>query len=294
MSMFRRTIVAICAAAVLPLIYASVASAAGTPTIGVINVLPVLEPTSVQFLTNVNPNGAATTVKVEYAETNPEKGEYQIWSTQGIGSGSANVPVTAHPTGLAPRKTYQWRVTASNSSGSTVKYGTTSKSQWHVEGLANGTSKPVPVGISGTFALEYNSSGVPIKLECHSSGSATIHTLYGASDSYSMTMSNCHYYVYGTEACTPKKGFSLSFTGTLTSKESYVLPEFCPGEGEKTPVNFQHPFAAQLVSGGWENPVSGFVVTDDVTVKGNAGTITMNQEWWLAGEYLGKKFWVEE
>ncbi|MHB1885943.1 MAG: hypothetical protein ACYCVV_13225, partial [Acidimicrobiales bacterium] len=66
----------------------------------------------------VNPNGLQTTYQFQYG-TSTSYGLVSPPSPQGIGSGTSAVPVTANISGLSPDTTYDFRLTASSSAGST-------------------------------------------------------------------------------------------------------------------------------------------------------------------------------
>jgi glycosidase len=76
-----------------------------------------LAQTSATLNAAVNPNGGTTTVQFQYGRTSNYG---STTSTQNIGSGTNPVPVSASITGLTRGRTYHFRISATNSVGTTL------------------------------------------------------------------------------------------------------------------------------------------------------------------------------
>ena len=76
-----------------------------------------LAQTSAALNATVNPNGGTTTVQFQYRRTSNYG---STTSTQNIGSGTNPVPVSASITGLTRGRTYHFRISATNSVGTTL------------------------------------------------------------------------------------------------------------------------------------------------------------------------------
>ena len=76
-----------------------------------------LAQTAATLNASVNPNGATTTVEFQYGRTSSYG---STTSTQNIGSGSNPVAVSASISGLTRGRTYHFRVSATNSAGTTL------------------------------------------------------------------------------------------------------------------------------------------------------------------------------
>lgn len=112
----RRLVSAIvCAWAVLALA-ASTATAAGEPAASTGNATAI-SPTSASLNGTVNPEGQATSYYFEYG-TSTSYGSQT--PTSPVGSGSADIKVTAPLSALTPQTTYHYRVVAINASGTTL------------------------------------------------------------------------------------------------------------------------------------------------------------------------------
>ena len=91
-------------------------SGAARPSINSFSVSGITDTTAI-LSAAVTPNGAATTVSSQYGMTT----SYGSTTTsQSIGSGNSPINVTANLTGLAPGTTYHYRVSASNTNGTTL------------------------------------------------------------------------------------------------------------------------------------------------------------------------------
>jgi hypothetical protein len=82
----------------------------------------------------VNPNGLATTYKIEYGTILPYNKSTSTFTVSG--TGEAPVAVSAELLGLNARTTYHYRISATNSSGTTTTADTLLETQadWKVEG----------------------------------------------------------------------------------------------------------------------------------------------------------------
>ena len=76
-----------------------------------------VEPTAVDLLAKINPNGAATTYRFEYGTTTSYGSSVPV-PDAGIGAATSDQNVTQHITGLTSDTTYHFRVVATSSAGS--------------------------------------------------------------------------------------------------------------------------------------------------------------------------------
>jgi hypothetical protein len=75
-----------------------------------------LTPTEADLTAEINPNGADTTYRFDYG-TDTSYGQTVPVPDADIGSGTTDVAVTQHITGLSPNTTYHWRILATNANG---------------------------------------------------------------------------------------------------------------------------------------------------------------------------------
>lgn len=243
---------------------------------------------------SANPNGLATTAKLEYREEGTA--EWKVALTKELGAGTSSVeigPTTVN--GVTPSVFYEVRLSATNKSGTV--YDTT---PWA------GSFGGVWVGIAGqlhnegsefssagTLKIEYTESGKPVKFECTESGYGSIGHLKGAGDSYHVTPSGCIVYISGKAVCEQKLlGFWFDSTFTDETGTHYFIPCFRdPEGGGEWNLNLTAPLhvaGLKFVSA----VTQAATATAPAMVLGHAATFTITSNWNLSGINVGKKWWL--
>jgi hypothetical protein len=238
----------------------------------------------------VNPNGAATSVTIEYEKRYAVE-EWAVAGSMEIGSGSAYVKVTGQALPLLQRQLYRMRARATNSYGTIIRAGTLLELNWNVD---NGIGKE-PITTSsytapGTFTTEWNGSGYSRKLACNQESTGEFGP-EAASESLKVTLSGCAYYIGGKLECHPKGSYIVNLGNTFLAKNDISM-EFCPGEeGVLSPVRFPNPFS---VNGGSDigeyKTAHVMTMTTQGSVLGSSATMSMSTNWQLTGINVGKKF----
>jgi hypothetical protein len=246
------------------------------------------------FTASANPNGYATTLRIEYRESPSES--FKIAASKEIGSGSSPVSWKYSFNGLKPVTEYTLRTTAVNSHGTVSSTGELFWSRWGVG--KSWATKVSSFASTGKLRLEYTAAGYPVKLECNESGYGTLNHPGGATDTYHVSATGCVAYYKGVETC---KAPSLSFTldGTYTSlNPSFEYPMCGESEGGATPLLvFSEPVRAKQTSGAWvQEVIEKLTLTGNVVYGGSNATLSIETNWQLTGENKGEKFvwWYEE
>lgn len=266
-------------------LYSASASAAGVPT----QVEASWRKSGIahfEFVGKANPNGAATTLNLEYRK----KGTAEAFTTvlsKSIGSGTTQQTVSTVVGGLKPMVWYETRVTATNSFGSKTATDFW-ETRWRVAGVPAGTAVPYSTS-GGNFRLEYTASGsVKTKVECNEASTGTLNSTEGASDQFKLGLSSCVTYENGVEVCKPTAPWGITLNGTFTSELSYINWNVCPNSETVMPLSFTSPFIVTMAElQKVEQPVT---MTANASYGFWPATITINSTWRLAGEYSGKKF----
>lgn len=273
----------------------SSAFAAGKPIIGAFNIGNPEEShentehegtlTTAKPRVTVNPNGAATTYKLEYGTTS-SLGE----KTGEVAIGSGTVPVENSPTltGLLPETRY-FRISATNSYGSS--FGPTEKL-----GVEYGKWQPGKAGIfptsygsTGTFVIAfagYPFGGDTTEISCSSWGSGTLGSSGGIGDKYSIHPSGCAVYVDGEKDCSATVPSNWSLNERLLFSESAVtikLSADCPifiSEQITLPIGKQFTLTDEGFTQHINLPV---VIQGTTSFGGHPGTITDSSTWSLTG-----------
>ena len=155
--------------ALLAALLACGAAAAATAPSALTGPVSAVTGTSATVSGTINPNGTATTWTVDYGSSS----SYGSMTTaQDAGSGTSSTGVSANLTGLSPGTTYHYRISATNSGGTTN--GT--------DGLF--TTLPAPGAIT-RGASNVTQSSVTLNGTVQPNGSATTWTFeYGKTTSY--------------------------------------------------------------------------------------------------------------
>lgn len=170
-------LVGICAFAAL---FSSVAAAAGKPEIKLKAVTSGIN----EIIVNreINPNGASTTYKLEYGPTEALGSSTEVTELKGL----SWEPVQQVVGGLYPRKTYYYRVSATNSYGTTTEaIQKKNTSRWQYGTLPTETF----VG-SGNLTMYLPTFG-ELKISCNVAFSGAIGSKGGVEDSFNPQVSGC-------------------------------------------------------------------------------------------------------
>jgi hypothetical protein len=187
---------------------------------------------------SIDPNGSSTTYKVEYGKT---KLYGQTTQSFTIGSGSEPVPFTIQLPGVEQMSTYHFRVSATNSSGTTTTSDATFESlhSWTVEG-----KRVTELGSPANFADHYK-SGVSeghvefrgilgnkaVRVYCKQS--ASMHGALGVEFAGLVFKNGCFFQEVESQkklaACKPMNGITLNLNGGLGQTAPIVIELGEPG-----------------------------------------------------------------
>jgi hypothetical protein len=241
----------------------------------------------------VNPNGAATTYKIEYGKTALYGSSTTVTSA---GNGTSAVAVSAIMPGLEPMTTYHYRISATNSFGTTVSEDVLFEMllQWKIEGSPiSGTVKfqtfsstPVTLLAEGTIG------GVAVKITCEND----FHSDKGRGTgvlgvSYHQPFINCKTFLNGKESnpCKPQSTFNFDLNGVSVPLASTVF-EF----GEECSIGEQ----ISLAGGGFElnaMPEAKFpsvTMTEHLPYFGMTVTVTAPEMYLVDALSVNKKFGI--
>jgi hypothetical protein len=273
-------------------VFSASALAAGPPIVTV-NAANNLRLNSATGSGTVDKNGAANaTVKIEYGKTKSYGQSITLWNKV---TATGAVPVSELMTGLEPMATYHYRISATNSYGTTVSEDVAFEQllQWKVAGKTLSELSYGPViweDYSGTWAFtgEGTLGGTSVKLSCEADyrgAESNAHGKLGVS--YAFPLKGCKFFAKGIEqpACKPASLTSVEANGLLqtTSATSVNLGEEC-AFGESLPLPVGYGIAA--TSEG---------VRHSVTLLGHAGQLNFsltNPEMELGGAYIGTAFGI--
>ena len=239
----------------------------------------------------VNPNGASTTYKIEYGKT---KAYGSTTKSVSVGSGSSAVPIKQFLYGLEPLTTYHYRVSATNSFGTTVSEDRAFEMllAWKVEGK-NLSEYPKGVGLGTVvpgptvFTAEGKIAGITTKVVCESEAEY-IGSFLGSK--YNFSFSKCTTYLNGAEskACAPATPQVINLNGVMVPAAGTVISmgELCP-VGEQIPLTGSG-FSVGALTEAKSLPVT---LTEPLPIFGMKATIS-NPAWILIGEQIGKKFGI--
>lgn len=236
----------------------------------------------------INPNGEATTYKVEFGPT-PSFG----YSTPefSVGAGTVFAYVDREVRGLLPGATNYIRVAAKNKSGTT--YGETITES--LEGWEFTGTRPAPYVANGAFTVKFDHpiAGAEMKFSCNSTAGGKLGSSGGTSDEYNIAPSGCGLYANG-EKCSSATVNTIHLNGRLVDSEGWIaftVPEgSCFFEGQ---VNFpiKEPFAFDYSLYSWSLQVEHLLKLVNQTQWGAyTATITDESTWKLSGADKGVAF----
>jgi hypothetical protein len=238
----------------------------------------------------VNPNGASTTFKAEYRQ--PGAKTWVSGPTVNVGSGTEWL-ITSGNMRLKPKTTYEVRISATNSFGTTQEVATKSFSSatWSIE---SGVGSSAVASGEGTWKLEVRQGANWQTVEClMESGSGTIGHAEGVGDGFTYKVGNCSYYLNGKFICHPKAepfngSMDGSFLGTATGKFNW-----CPGEEGSVNTFSISSYTVKMSKQAELLKVQPITLTATATIDSYiTGTVTINTNWSLSGEHAGLKFSV--
>jgi len=240
----------------------------------------------------VDKNGTASaTVKIEYGKTKFYGKSITLPNVTATGA----VAVSEIITGLEPLNTYHYRISATNSFGTTVSEDAQFEQllQWKVAGkpiteLSESVLWSDNTG-SWAFTGEGTLGGVAVKISCEANYKGAESNAHGKLGiSYSFPLKGCKFFSKGVEqkACTPTGLSTVEANGLLqtTSATSVSL-----GFGEC-------PFGETLpLPAGYGIEPTSEAVTQNVTLLGHAGQLNFsisNPDWSVGGAYKGLAFGI--
>jgi hypothetical protein len=256
-------------------------------------------PNHAEIAASVSPNGAATTLSVQYREVGAT--EWITAGTKEVGSGTETVQFLVTIMPIVQGHKYEAQAVATNSYGTVTtaeKYGGTYRFnfKWIIakSGGINTSSYIAP----GTFQIEWQRSGYNLKLECNQSGAGEFGP-EAVSESLEVTLSGCTYHFGNLYECHPKGSYIIWLDNTFYTNKGFNM-EFCPGEEfVLSSVEFPNRF---FVTGSATNnndiesyeAVHPITMTTQGLVTGKSATVTSSSNWQLTGAFLGKNFALSE
>jgi hypothetical protein len=236
----------------------------------------------------VNPNGAATTYKFEYGKTALYGKSTTVTSA---GSGTTPVAVNAILAGLEPLTTYHYRVSATNSFGTTVSEDVQFEMllQWKVEGKPVSEIGNVPYNswyFDWTLVGEGTSKGgTAVKITCAPDSSDWA---YGSLESYShFPYKGCKTFLNGVESksCAASAYTTLDLNAFLvpTKGGSIELGELCA-------IGESFSLSNGWVLSGASSEASKQVIT--LSQQSQYLTFTIKGTWELGAQYVGLNFGI--
>jgi hypothetical protein len=250
-----------------------------------------------EFGGKANPNGAATTVQWEYRKTTA--GEFKAESTtptKSIGSGSSGVAVSALSGGLTANTSYEFRLKATNSFGSTFStVATFTSPKWEFASGKGPAEYSNSAGGTSTISFTLG-GGTAVQIACTgAAGQGTLGTTLGGTDKLEYFGTTCTTTLNGVKSavCKPKEPLSLRFYNN-NKPESGQFQLFFSEEcaiGETIVISAPDPFLVSL-------PLGSLLTTQSVTMTGTGMfsthpvTFVMPLKWTLTGTHKGEAFGV--
>jgi hypothetical protein len=238
--------------------------------------------THIEVKGTANPNGAATTVQLEYQNA----GVYQTFLTKEIGSGTSSVNVNGMLNGLAPQTDYYLRVSATNKYGTVYSFTEHFAPRWEAIGAKTAGS----FASSGTAKFEYTAgAGTKVKIECNESGTGTIGSAGAVGDGYHGSFSGCVLYQDGAKVCNAPST-TVNLNGAFVNEASQIAFPFPEGCFYSTfAITTSEPFFINMPLGVYQvtQPIT---LTEKGTWGGNVVTTTITSNWHLTGANSGLKF----
>jgi hypothetical protein len=229
----------------------------------------------------INPNGAETTVKLEYGPKSVTE-----FSTKpiSIGSGTSYVKVSAPIRGLHPHSEFVYRINATNS------YGTKQTEAFGREtGYFASTKVKWPATYSASGNLKIFISGFNATISCTETGEGKLYSwLAEPLDSYTIDPGTC--VVEGQPACKIANPVPITLQDTFWAGSPFLLLEM--GESCTLPsiqLNAQEAFKVDIPkTHASTQPVT---LTMNTTWGLHNVTVTNSSNWKLTGVNAGQQFW---
>ena len=237
-----------------------------------------------------NPNGASTTVTLEYREHGTST--FKSAGSENIGSGTTQINFQRLISGLKPLAEYDLRTTATNSFGTTTSsIGVVETPRWIVHGMTK-EDHVASFASTGTATFDLQMGSVKAHIACNETGSGTFGGYGGTGTGYKANLSNCTLYENEEEMCKPKVAPSLSLDQTFTSTSNLINFQFPSGcFYEEFTLAASEPFFVTMPNFNKTNVVAEpLTLTNKLKFGGNTVTATISTTWSLTGEDAGKLF----
>jgi hypothetical protein len=273
-------------------ITAGSALAAGPPVVTV-NAASNLRLNTATGSGTVDKNGAANaTVKIEYGKSKLYGSSITLPTVTATGAVSVSELITS----LEPATTYHYRISATNSFGTTVSEDVTWEQllRWKVKGTPISEITHEVIWADREPSWGFTGEGIMAKVsvkftcEANAKGSEDIWAKGRLGISYKFPFKGCKFFSKGIEqkACNPASPMTVELGGLLqtTSATSVNLgPECAFGENLPLPVGYGI------------DPTATEVKMQNITVLGHAGTLDFkitNPEFELGGMDSGQVFGI--
>jgi len=239
----------------------------------------------------VNPNSLSTTYKIEYGKTKLYGSSTKSVS---VGSGSSAVPVSQLLYGLEPLTTYHYRVSATNSSGTTVSEDRIFEMllAWKVEGknlseypegVGLGNNVPGPTVLTAEGKIGITTTKVSCESEEAYSGSFL-------GSKYNFSFPKCKTFLNGVEnkACAPATPLVVNLNSVMVpaAGTAIKMSEEC-AVGEQIALTGSGFSLGALA----EAKTQAVTLSEQLPIFGMKTTIS-NPAWILIGAQIGKKFGI--
>lgn len=238
---------------------------------------------------HANPNGAETTVTVEYRQAGA--GSFQSAGSGSIGSGTTKKGISRLINGLKPYGYYELRAKASNEFGTVYSSVVIMESSyWQIEKVSE--THVASFTSTGTAKFEWKWGGYNIKVSCNETGSGTLGGEWGTGTGYTVNLSNCRTYQNEKEICKANDAF-FSVDQTFTSKSGTVGLVFPEGGCTFGEVSMQapDPFLVEMTNFNKAKQLSQpMTLTNNLKWGSITVSATISTTWSLSGEDKGKLF----
>lgn len=241
-----------------------------------------------------NPNGANTTLTIEYRE--PGAAEFKVAGSGNIGSGTKLEFAYAPVIGVKPNMGYETRAKATNQYGTAYSpIGIWTSPVWRVKGFE--LTHVADVKATGTATFEWPLAGQKYKLSCEVNGNGSIGGKWGTGTGIAAELSGCGFYRNSVLQCKPSPGNQLELDQAfVASKIPALWFSLAKGCYYSETVEFvaQTPFSATMSKLFKYELNQSLVMTNQLLVAGSPVTATISTNWSLAGMDIGKSFGVFE
>lgn len=279
------------------------AVAAGTP---IVNTSPpeTRYLASIEFEGTVNPNGAATNAQYEYRVAGSEEAFHSLQS-KSVGSGTTAVSFIQRVDGLTPHTSYETRLSATNSYGTTTSGNTTGKTRkWWVQAegkewynkeggtlpISFASTEAIPVEIKWTFGLQ------KVNFNCNVTSSGVGGNAEALTDETNLKFTNCTMGYNGGVSCN-LASFTIHLSGNFQAtggneELGFNFPEGCESPfGKTATILVAEPFFASVPNGGvGAKVVQTVALTGSMSYGTHFANFTVSGPWALTGENVNKKF----